>query len=144
MYHAHILLIEDNLPDAKLFSSCISEIDPNISVTVITSGHEAKYRLLSSLYNNQRLPDLVVLDINIPPYNGLELLKTFKKVEFLRDIPVVSYTTSNRPEDVERAREFEANAYVVKPLDLEKLMLAVMDIHCILTKSKPVPFYIEY
>lgn len=70
-------------------------------------------------------PDLVLLDIQIPKLDGFDLLRIIKQNPDLRDIPVVIFSTSRRPEDVRQAYELRANAYVIKPNTLDPYLQAM-------------------
>jgi CheY-like chemotaxis protein len=71
------------------------------------------------------LPDLVVMDINMPRMNGLELLNVLKTDPALRTIPVVVLTTSSAEEDILRSYQSHASSYVVKPIDFEQFFSAI-------------------
>ena len=67
-------------------------------------------------------PELILLDLNLPGTDGREVLKTVKENPALRTIPVVVFTTSDHPGDITTCYELGANSYIVKPVDISKLM----------------------
>jgi CheY-like chemotaxis protein len=68
------------------------------------------------------LPDLILLDLNLPKMDGREVLAAIKEDPTLRSIPVVILTTSEAEEDVLRSYDLHANAYVTKPVDFERFI----------------------
>ena len=73
-------------------------------------------------------PDLILLDLNLPKYDGRQLLEVIKSDSDLSHIPVVVLTTSSAEEDILRSYKLHANAYVTKPVDLDQFMKAVREI----------------
>ena len=73
-------------------------------------------------------PDLILLDLNLPKYDGRHILETLKSDPALQHIPVVVLTTSSAQEDILRSYKLHANAYVTKPVDLEGYLTAVRQI----------------
>ena len=73
-------------------------------------------------------PDLILLDLNLPKYDGRQLLEKIKSDPDLSRIPVVVLTTSSAEEDIVRSYKLHANAYVTKPVDLDQFMNAVRQI----------------
>ena len=73
-------------------------------------------------------PDLILLDLNLPKYDGRQLLEKIKSDPDLSHIPVVVLTTSSADEDILRSYKLHANAYVTKPVDLDQFMNAVRQI----------------
>jgi CheY-like chemotaxis protein len=73
-------------------------------------------------------PDLILLDLNLPKYDGRQLLERIKSDADLCHIPVVVLTTSSAEEDVLESYKLHANAYVTKPVDVDQFMTAVRQI----------------
>ena len=112
-----ILLVEDNPGDVQLFRSLLS--GPHY-VTVAANGAEALDRLFQrGQFKDSVRPDVVVLDLNLPLLNGHEVLNTIRANSQLRSIPVIIFSVSDHPEDVKKAYEFGASAYLVKPSSLD-------------------------
>lgn len=117
--HLEILLVEDNPSDVRLFQDALSG---PYHVTVAQNGAEALDRLFQrGKFKNSPRPDVVVLDLNIPLVDGHEVLNAMKSNSQLRSIPAIIFSASSRPGDVEKAYEFGASAYLVKPTGLDEM-----------------------
>ena len=86
-------------------------------IQVARNGKEAIH-LLFETYNNQQLPDLILLDINLPLLNGHEVLKKIKESEKTKHIPVVMLTTSSSISDINSTFTHNANSFISKPSDI--------------------------
>lgn len=117
---ARILLVEDDLGDAKLTQRAWSKSNLALDITWVRDG-EAALDVLNnrSPYENAALPDLVLLDLNMPKMNGREVLAAIRADPRLTHLPVVVLTTSTAEQDVMKSYQLHANAYVSKPVDLE-------------------------
>lgn len=125
-----ILLVEDNPGDARLTMECMREAKVKNKIHVVEDGIEAMAFLRrSGPYSEAPRPDLILLDLNLPKKDGRAVLAEVKADPDLRRIPVVVLTTSRAEEDVLRAYDLHANAYVTKPVDLAQFMkiVAVID-----------------
>jgi two-component system, chemotaxis family, response regulator Rcp1 len=114
----HILLIEDSRADAKIIERALREGDISHRLTVIPDGKHALDYLFSLRDDDlqpDREPDLILLDLNLPGLDGCQVLKRIKSDPFLRMIPVVILTTSNREEDILQTYLAGANTYITKP-----------------------------
>jgi len=126
---AQILLVEDNPGDVLLVTEALKGSGMRISLHVCRDGVEALDYLRHRAEEGQaELPDLVLLDLNMPRMSGHELLAELKADHELSPIPVVVLSTSTSPADIRRTYQLQANSYVNKPLDLEFFMQAVRDI----------------
>jgi CheY-like chemotaxis protein len=115
-----ILLVEDNHGDAVLtyeaFKSCKTPVD----LIRVRDGEEAMlYLRKEGRYAGVRIPDLILLDLNMPKKNGLEVLKEVKSDHRLQEIPVMVLTSSQSNRDTEDTYEAKANFYMVKPANLD-------------------------
>lgn len=125
----HILLVEDNEGDILLTQDAFEESKINTEISVARNGQEA----LDFLYNRNafldaKKPDLILLDINLPIYNGHEVLKKIKHDSSLKKIPVIMLTTSAFANDINQAYENNCNSYVKKPLDMQEFLEAILKI----------------
>jgi chemotaxis family two-component system response regulator Rcp1 len=111
-----ILLVEDNAADVAFTRQVLRRSSLKGNLTVARDGEEA----LAVLAGPGR-PDLVLLDLNMPRMDGLEVLEAVKGNPDLRAIPVIVLTSSIADEDVERAYASHVNAYIRKPVGLEDL-----------------------
>lgn len=107
----------------------MSQTRLRLDVSVVSDGSAAMdYLKQSGDYTDAVCPDLVLLDLNIPNGDGLAVLKMIKSSDALRAIPVIVLTTSNEPQDVQRAYANQANSYVRKPIDLDSFTRVIQDI----------------
>ncbi|MDA3838974.1 MAG: response regulator [Candidatus Delongbacteria bacterium] len=113
--HINILLIEDNEGDAVLAREAFRRLDKNINLTHIYDGEESLQFLDSKIL---ALPDLIILDLNLPGMNGFEILKYIKESDSLKELPVVIFSTSNNENDITKCKELKADSYIIKPIDL--------------------------
>ena len=112
-----ILLVEDNPADVKLFQAGLSG---PYHISVAESGAEALDRLFQrGKFKEEPRPNVVVLDLNVPLLNGHEVLNVMKANSKLRSIPSIIFSASTNPDDIEKAYDFGASAYIVKPTNLE-------------------------
>jgi two-component system response regulator len=126
---AQILLVEDNPGDVLLVQEALKEARVGASLHVCRDGVDALDYLRHGARNGETgLPDLVLLDLNMPRMSGHELLAEVKGHPVLGRIPVVVLSTSTSEGDIRATYELHANSYVAKPLDLEMFMQAVRDI----------------
>ncbi|MCC5918155.1 MAG: response regulator [Cryomorphaceae bacterium] len=129
MKPAHILLVEDNEGDILLTLDAFEESKMKTEISVARNGQEALDMLFKKgAYKDAKKPDLILLDINIPIFNGHEVLKKIKADPELKMIPVVMLTTSSNPKDVTLAFENHTNSYVNKPLQMEDFLTAILKI----------------
>lgn len=121
MEEIHILLVEDNEGDIVLTKEALSEAKIRNKVTVARDGEEA-INYLNSTANDpdQLLPDLILLDINLPRIDGKEVLLHVKSTPSLKKIPVVILSTSSSELDIADCYSNHANCFITKPVDLNK------------------------
>jgi CheY-like chemotaxis protein len=120
-----ILLVEDDPADAMLVEEALLDGAEDRSLVQVSDGVAALEHLRAA---DRPRPDLIVLDLNMPRMNGAEMLKILKDDDDLRAIPVVILTTSAATEDIASAYATHANAYVVKPVNLDDFIDAVRNI----------------
>ncbi|MDT5390515.1 MAG: hypothetical protein QOE04_4156 [Mycobacterium sp.] len=124
-----ILLVEDDPGDELITREAFEHNKINNILHVARDGEEG----LDFLYRRGEFseaprPDLILLDLNLPKYDGRQLLQQIKSDADLCSIPVVVLTTSSAEEDVLRSYKLHANAYVTKPVDVDQFMSAVRQI----------------
>lgn len=110
----HILLIEDNSGDVRLIQEVLMKCKPVPELKVIEEGETAGIYLDNLIKGNDFMPDLVILDLNLPRVNGRDLLSKIKTNEQLKEIPVVIYSSSEAEKDIRDCYQLHANCYVVK------------------------------
>lgn len=121
-----ILLAEDNPGDARLTLEGFKDAKIKNNITVVEDGKEAlAYLHHEGPYENTALPDLILLDLNMPKKSGREVLAEIKADEELRRIPVLVFTISNAERDILEAYDLQANAFITKPIDLNEFLTVV-------------------
>jgi two-component system response regulator len=137
-----ILLVEDNPDDIELTTRALRQNNINNELVVASDGEEALRYLLPD-EGVVRQPLLVLLDINIPKINGLEVLRTLRADKRSRCIPVVVLTTSNEERDIIESYELGANSYVRKPVAFESFLEAIrlLGLYWLLVNQRPVTVY---
>lgn len=114
---AGICLIDDDPDHVTIISRAIRELDGDTRVQTLSDGGEA----LAWLTTTEHLPDLILLDINMPGLSGFDVLEALKADERLRRVPVVMLTSSDLSADVARAYELGASGFISKPSYLHDL-----------------------
>lgn len=118
-----LLLVEDNPGDVKLTREALRETGVANNLTVARDGQEALQVLTGGPgFENRVLPDLVLLDLNLPKLSGHEVLKRVKSDERLKSIPVVVLSTSNAARDISTSYQSHANCYITKPVDYDRFI----------------------
>jgi len=110
-----VLLVEDDAMDVELFEKAWEYIGSKGEICIANWGEKA-------IEMAKILPNLVILDLNLPGLDGFEVLKELKNDPFTKWIPVVILTSSPKEEDCKRCYELGANAYVVKPSSFKELV----------------------
>jgi len=111
---ADIFLVEDNEDFSFLIEKAIHHIDKDLVLKIVDNGLGALEVLKGCSHDGIR-PRIILLDLNLPGLSGLDLLREIKGLEFLKQVPVILFTTSDNPKDIKAAAEYGANAYVTKP-----------------------------
>ncbi|WP_168734871.1 response regulator [Deinococcus sp. KSM4-11] len=111
----HILLVEDNQDDAFLTQEAFLTLEPTPQFTVCADGVEAMEYLHGRVQAGQSLPDIILMDLNMPRMDGFGLLEHLKHDPALRPVPVLVFSTSNSRSDIRRSYENYANSYICKP-----------------------------
>ncbi len=126
-----ILLAEDNPKDVELTLTALDEHNLANEVVVVNDGAEA----LDYLYRRGKFamradndPAVVLLDLKMPKVNGLEVLRTIKKDDKLKTIPLVILTSSREEKDLVESYKLGVNAYVVKPVNFQQFIEAVKEL----------------
>ena len=124
-----ILLVEDNEGDIVLTIDAFEESKINTEISVARNGQEAlDFLYKRNAFLDAKKPDLILLDINLPIYNGHEVLKEIKHDSNLKKIPVIMLTTSAFSNDINKAYDNNCNSYVKKTLDMLEFLEAIIKI----------------
>ena len=124
-----VLLVEDSPADARLILEVFKEEKIAVDVNIIRDGEEAMdYLHRRGDHKSAIIPDLILLDLNLPKKDGREVLFEIKENQDLRSIPVVILTTSGSDEDVLKSYKLQASCYVTKPIDHEQFVKIIKSI----------------
>ncbi len=119
---ARILLVEDSQVQTLFVKTALADLPQLDLVHVAEDGVEAMEFLRREVQSvNGQLPDLILLDINMPRKDGFEVLAELKSDAVLRRLPVVVFSTSDSQEDIDRAYEKGASSFITKPVTLDDL-----------------------
>jgi CheY-like chemotaxis protein len=131
-----LLVIEDSNEDFEAFQRYVRQATVKVLIYRCVDGDEA----LAFLFQTGRFaapaapaaprPSLIVLDLNLPGADGREILSRIKQDDTLKTIPVVIFTTSNNPKDIEACYERGVNSYIVKPMDFQQLKQTITSLIC--------------
>jgi chemotaxis family two-component system response regulator Rcp1 len=117
-----IFLIEDNLADAVLMKEGMKKSKYDIHLTIARDGEAALERLeRRGDFSGRPLPDLIILDLNLPKIDGRDLLSVIRDDPDFRETPVLVWTVSGAEEDVISSYQHHANLFLRKPRDLDEL-----------------------
>lgn len=125
----HILLVEDNAGDVMLIKEAFKEARVMNDIETIKDGEKAIMFLdKKSPYEDVFTPDLILLDVNLPRKNGLEVLSHIKESDSLKKIPVIMLTTSPDEKDILESYKNYANCYITKPVDADNFLNTIAGI----------------
>jgi CheY-like chemotaxis protein len=117
------ILMADNDTDDRLLSSiAFKKLNMAHSLDFVTDGQELMDYLYARLKNKRPLPDLVILDLNMPKKDGRVALKEIKSHEQLKHLDVIIFSTSTYERDMEYTLGLGAKSYIVKPTDYNQLI----------------------
>ncbi len=122
-----LLLAEDDPDDQYLLRSAISHLGMNIEIVCVDNGVSVLDYLETKL-GADGMPNLILLDLNMPLMDGKQTLTNLKNNESFQSIPVVVYSTSQSEKDIEEAYSLGANSFVVKPMNFTNFTKTVQKI----------------
>jgi len=124
-----VLLVEDDAGDVLMTREAFEHYKIRNALHVVTDGEQAlQFVRRQGSFADAPRPGLIMLDLNLPRRDGLEVLAELKADPGLRVIPVVILTTSQAEEDIIRSYALHANAYVTKPVDFERFIEVIRQI----------------
>lgn len=126
-----VLVVEDNPNDVAIIKRAMRKSDVKCDLYFARDGEEAmNFLYRQGEFTDAPRPDLILLDLNLPKINGLEVLTKIKEDEHLKRLPVIVLTISEREEDMVKAYDSGAASYMTKPVDskdFERLIQTVQD-----------------
>jgi len=117
----NILFVEDDAIEVMMFVRVLQKIGINHRLMEASNGEEA----LAILKAKEFIPDIILLDLNMPKLNGIEFLKIVKFDEESKHIPVIIFTTSNNHKDIATCYKIGISGYIIKPLKYEDYLVLV-------------------
>jgi CheY-like chemotaxis protein len=118
----NILLVDDDVEDREIFVSAMGEVAANVHCDTATDGFDA-LRLLQE--DGFVMPELIFLDLNMPRMDGRQFLETRNKIDRLKPIPVIIYSTTKRLKDIEETQQLGAIDFLTKPVQYTEICKAL-------------------
>jgi CheY-like chemotaxis protein len=118
----HIVLMEDNPSDVFLFRRALDQHSVVYTLEVVRDGEKGIGILEQISRGAAALPDIIVLDLNLPRHDGIEVLERCRSLPGLRGLPVMILTSSDSPRERQRAHELDVTDFVRKPIMLDDFM----------------------
>jgi len=116
-----IFLVEDDIEDQEFFCDALSEVDRTVELSIFSSGDE----LLRVLSVNDKIPDMIYLDLHMPIMDGEECLGVLRKNSGLKSVPIVIYSTELDMERIAQLFLKGANRYLRKPDSFDSLVASI-------------------
>jgi CheY-like chemotaxis protein len=116
----YILYADDDSDDQETMRDMIAAIDPQLEVVSCENGMEA-LEFLRSLPENATYPCFIIMDINMPRFDGMQTLQKIKADKNLKNIPVVMFSTSSLDRDIDVSMKLGAQDYITKPVHSEEM-----------------------
>lgn len=139
-----ILLVEDNPDDIELTMRALRKGKIGNNISVVRDGEEAlDFLLHRGEYSDKEkfpIPGLILLDLNLPKRNGIEILRKIKAEPILKRVPVIMLTTSKRDEDIIQSYDLGVNSYIMKPVEFDKFIQTIknIELYWVLTNTPPL------
>ena len=119
----HIFVVEDNPGDVHLLRMALRAAKLNCELTVVEDGREAlDFVQRRGKYENTSVPDLALLDLNLPKNDGIEILEAMRANPALAGVPVAILSSSSSPHDQARVARFHISRFIAKPPDLDQYL----------------------
>ena len=125
--HEPLLVVEDSNEDFRMLQRLMRHMSVQNPIHRCTNGDEVLdflYQLGSEALRNSKValrPSVILLDLNLPGIDGRDILDRLKQDKSFKEIPIVVFTTSSNPKDIELCYQKGANGYLVKPMDAQEL-----------------------
>lgn len=118
-----ILYVDDDVEDIEIFLEAVKEVDASIICLVAQNGKKAM-----DILQSERTPDFIFLDINMPVINGKSILAEIRKSRQFDNIPVIMYSTTMYPDEIEGYKKMGANHFLIKHNHFQDLCDALTSI----------------
>ncbi len=129
MEAVHILLVEDNEGDIILTREAFDDGKIHIKLSVVRDGKEAiDFVSKQGKHTEAAMPDMLLLDMNLPKKNGIEVLQFIKTNDELKHIPVIMLTTSSSQQDINASYSNYASCFITKPVEINEFLTIVASI----------------
>lgn len=126
---AEILLVEDNEDDVVLTQEGLKQAKLAVSLHHVANGEECmRFLRKQAPYTEAPIPDLILLDLNMPVMDGREVLEHIVADSELRHIPVVVLTTSNEAEDIQQMYRLRCSSYITKPVNFDQFVRVAQEL----------------
>lgn len=133
--YKRLFIIDDDVEDQEILMEALKEVDPTIQCFTAISGEDAFKQFSTDMIV---LPDIIFLDMNMPKLNGKQVLSEIRRHTVFYQIPVIMYSTSFAPRDIEEIRQIGAVHHLLKPSRFDELCMALRDVLSISwSPSKP-------
>ncbi len=117
-----ILVIEDNPADVELLRLALDTTDLAHELTALQDGGEALALFREVGHTGRIVPDLVILDLNLPKYDGLEILEAVRSNPAFAKLPILVLSSSSSPREISKVQAFGPVRFVHKPVDLDRYL----------------------
>jgi CheY-like chemotaxis protein len=121
MNQISILLVEDNEDDRFLTTRMLRKLPFELNIEVAKNGDDALKRIFAAEAGEEKLPSLILLDLQLPKMGGINFLTRIRERYSSNNLPVIILSSSDNPGDIALCRELGINDYLEKPLDLAAL-----------------------
>lgn len=118
--YPHVVMIDDDEDDQYIYGKNFRERDPQLIFSGFTSGKDIFLHYNQRNDFDRKIPSIILLDLNIPKDDGIDILLNLKQHPLLKDVPVLVLTTSSSPLDIQDCYELGVHSYFVKPMTLQE------------------------
>lgn len=119
-------VIDDDLDDQEIFTFAAGRVDPAIQFTFANDGVHAVNWFTT---DPEFIPGIIFLDVNMPRMNGIECLEELRKIDRLKNIPIIMCSTSADPRIIEKAKELGATDFIVKPSTIAEFATVLTEVN---------------